>query len=245
MRNRTDKSVKIVGGSTAAGYGINPENAFGKLLSEHLQCGCENYGSDLLRVKQVSLVLREIELSKDDLLIVMVGIGDGWPQPRGLFLKLLPASWRGPGKLNPATRHSQNARKRVRQRIRHFTKYVFKVIAWSTMMFRAPTSLRRFKTDLLELIDLLNSKSVRTVLITPQKPKLYSTWIEIHTIERYSNLVQEAVAKNGNTLIHHFDIDSHIDSKFDVLLDGIHLSESGHKKIAVALSRFIADGERN
>jgi lysophospholipase L1-like esterase len=109
--------------------------------------------------------------------------------------------------------------------------------------YRAPTSLKQFKRDLTELLVQINSKSAQAILITPQKPKLYSTWIEIHTIERYSNVVLEAVAKNGNPLIHHFEMDLHIDGKSDVLLDGLHLSESGHGKIARALEQLIASAE--
>jgi len=230
--------VTIIGGSTASGHSVEQAKTFGCLVAEQLGVPFQFYTSDLAKIADLNEIVKNREISEDDLVLILAGIGDSWPQPQGIFAKILPPSWRGAGKMNPAARKSRSLVKRIRQRIRHFMKFTIKMFFWILGFYRPDTSKSDFAREVRSIAETLNTVNCRTVWMFPQKPRIFSTFIELNTVRKYVGLITTELARTHNPRIFPFDINTVIDDQADILGDGLHLAESGHAKVAIEIVRL-------
>ncbi len=230
--------VTIIGGSTASGHSVEQAKTFGCLVAENLGVPFIFYTSDLAKIADLNETVKTREISEDDLVLILAGIGDSWPQPQGIFAKILPPSWRGAGKLNPAARKSRSLVKRIRQRIRHFMKFSIKMFFWILGFYRPDTSKADFAREVRSITDTLNTVNCRTIWMFPQKPRIFSTFIELNTVRKYVGLITTELERTPNPRIFPLDINTVIDDQADILGDGLHLAESGHAKVATEIVRL-------
>ena len=230
--------VTIIGGSTASGHSVEQAKTFGCLVADQLGVPAVFYTSDLAKISDLNEIVKTHEISQDDLVLILAGIGDSWPQPQGVFAKILPPSWRGAGKLNPAARKSRSLVKRIRQRIRHFMKFSIKMFFWVLGFYRPDTSKADFASEVRSIAETLNSVQCRTIWMFPQKPRIFSTFIELNTVRKYVGLIMAELERSPNPRIFPLDVNAVIDDQADILGDGLHLAESGHAKVASEIIRL-------
>ena len=72
----------------------------------------------------------------------------------------------------------------------------------------------------------------------PQKPRIFSTFIELNTVRKYVGLITKELERSHNPRIFPLDINTVIDDQTDILGDGLHLAESGHAKVAAEIVRL-------
>ena len=72
----------------------------------------------------------------------------------------------------------------------------------------------------------------------PQKPRIFSTFIELNTVRKYVGLITKELERSHNPRIFPLDINTVIDDQADILGDGLHLAESGHAKVAAEIVRL-------
>ncbi|NBU31660.1 MAG: hypothetical protein EBS36_00595 [Actinobacteria bacterium] len=224
--------VVVVGGSTASGHSIDEDKNFGYLTSTRLDLPLHFYTSDLAKMEQLNEIIESSDISKNDLVLILAGIGDSWPQPQGIFQRILPPSWRGAGKMNPASRMSRSFSRRIRQRVRHFLKFSVKLFFWILGYYRPDTNKAKFSTDVSNIIQTIQKIGCPTIWLFPQKPRIFSTFIELSTVRKYISIITNQLEESGAENILAIDINSVIDDQADILGDGLHLAESGHEKVA-------------
>jgi len=237
--------VTVIGGSTASGHSVDQDKTFGCLVAQRLGVPVQFYTADLAKISDLNEMMKTREILVDDLVLILAGIGDSWPQPQGIFRRILPPSWRGAGKMNPAARKSRNSVKRFRQKLRHFMKFSVKFFFWLLGFYRPDTNKSVFIAEVQQAHELLNQIGCRTVWLFPQKPLIFSTFIELRTVRKYADFTVDEFNETGDSRISLFDINNVIDGHDDILGDGLHLAESGHLKVAEAILDLVSSESRD
>jgi hypothetical protein len=227
-----------LGGSTAAGIGVD-----GRSYAVEL---AEAYG---LEPRSLAMPRRLISYSLENLdeicaldpslILLQHGVSDLVVTLRPGVLRLLPASWRGQGGLEPPLRSRQVTGRPLRRQLKIEVKLLTKGLALTVAGGWAPYQPQTYGAALDALVTaLLERTSASLLLVSPghvDRRRFPRTSRNYAAALESSRVLGQRLAHTGR--VGFVDVQAATSKWSDYLADRWHLSQSGHAKVAQACAQ--------
>ena len=216
-------SFALFGDSIANGMGSQGKS-YGWIVSSQLHWKFYDFTGSALPVTE-SLGLLKASTISPDTAIIAHGITEAIPRPKPQILRFVPKRWRRTGWMDARPYFSRSRHKRIIQKTESGIRWRLRNVLIRLGGAHVMLSLADYEAALIELVDELQARGSRVILIGPpdiderffpgaqSSEKLYA--------QVGLNLGIEAISLSGI-----------LDFGSDYLADGFHPNEQGHQKIA-------------
>lgn len=230
-------TINIVGGSASAAHALPNENlAWPRILEKQLNA--ENLKLRMDHRCQGGLTLvRSIELIDDlftsDILILHFGTSVAWPSPlvrighrfglethNDFVFHQPPYSYGG--------RWLWRSSRWIRLRARNFIKYVLFIVGG----YRPKNSIREVRDQVNAVISIARKKADQIIWVQHRSLQTKRIVLERAIYSRYYKRVISAVSEIGGEAVALMELPQEFLSGENYLIDGVHLSELGHVRLA-------------
>lgn len=233
-------TINVVGGSASTAFALDdPDSAWPALLARHFNAEVrqESQGG-LTMVRSLDLI---DSLPHADLLILHLGTSVAWPKPVielgarfGMDFHNETAFHQPPHGFSG--RFSERFRKQLRLRLRNLIKYLLFIVG----AYRPKISIREIEDQVNAVLALSTKRAKRVVWIQHRSLQTMRLFVERSVYERYYRKLVRAVRAHVSDSFEFIELDRSFLIGKNYLVDGVHLSEEGHRRIAEILEAKIA-----
>ena len=226
-------TINVVGGSASTAYALpDPETAWPGLIRREL-------GAEIRHKTQGGLTMvRSLDLIDSlppaDVLILHLGTSVAWPNPviklgvhLGMDLHNETAFHQPPHPYSG--RLLVRAEKMVKLRIRNLIKYLLFLIG----AYRPKISIREIEDQVRAVLAISSKRAARVIWIQHRSLQTMRLVIERNIYDRYYRKLVRAVHVNIPDGVEFLELSSDFLVPQNYLDDGVHLSEAGHREIAL------------
>jgi hypothetical protein len=233
-------SLKIIGGSIISKYGLiaGAKNITSAIL--------ENEPSVYLK-KEISIgglsfsqaIPKIDELNHTDILVLYFGTSVGWPRiSRKLEDHLRPEL------LTSTTFHipiykSAKFSNRIKAKIRHLERNILKLVLFPLGLYRPRHSLEDLPNLIQAIEHIADRKSNLIIWVQHNSLGYRRLWLEQKIYKKYLTEILSELEKNKSPHFRILTPGKGFLVKENYLLDGVHLSELGHKNMGKMISNEI------
>ena len=230
-------SINVIGGSASAAHALPDESSSWPRLLER-QLKSQEIDLQISHRCQGGLTLvRSIELigdsSPSEILILHFGTSVAWPSPLvrighrfGFETHNEYAFHQPPYRYSGSWSHK--AARWMRLRVRNFIKYLLFLAG----VYRPRNSIREVRDQVNAVISLARTKADRVIWIQHRSLQSKRIFLERAIYSRYYKRVISAVSEIGGESVTLIELPPDFLSGENYLVDGVHLSELGHSRLA-------------
>jgi hypothetical protein len=233
------KSIYAIGGSTMLGRGCSAGFSYLRILKNTFKIDTNTFAEDLITLESALVYIERVP--NDSTLLLQIGAGDQLRMLRPNLRSLLPGSW-GKSKtgLDQPLYRSKKLHRRLRQRIKSEFKYIIKSLLLKASVYEQETPLRDYQKKLKSLALIAQEKNLRVIWLSTIKgykrvPNFIRKEKEFYCGYEAFKLVKYYLS---NSIF--LDLEYFISAQ-DVLMDGFHLKDSGHHKLAIEVLKVLPD----
>ena len=226
-------AVKLIGGSIISKYGLkNAEQSVGtylQKLNKSIYIKREQSIGGLTFSQSIPIIE---ELNDTDVLVLYFGTSVGWPRiSRKMEGHLRPDLLESTSFHIPVYR-SKSFRKRVKGKLRHLERNALKIILFPFGLYRPRHSLEDLPNLITAIEHLAERKSHLIIWVQHNSLGYRRLWLERKIYNKYYAEILRSLEKHKSP---HFRVlTPHKDfiTQENYLVDGVHLSEIGHQRMA-------------
>jgi hypothetical protein len=232
--------VKIyaVGGSTMLGRGCPEASSYLSILKNQYGIHSKMFAEDLIGIRYAIDVLSEIP--KNSTLVLQIGAGDQIRMISNKISRWLPGSL-GTSKtaLDQPLYKSKRRIRRFYNEAKSFLKYLLKSFLLKTAIYRQEISLQEYQQYLRTLASLAEKKGMRVIWVSTVKgfyrvPDFLKVEKEHYSGVEAFKVIKSQIRSDSRFLdLEAFILDS------DTIVDGFHLNQKGHSKLAEELYKVL------
>ena len=232
--------INVIGGSASTAFALPDQNLAWPRRLEKSIAGISVHHETLGGMTFSQSISLISEVAKSDILILHFGTSVAWPAPLirfGLRHGLLEAT----GFHQPPKAYSGNQFRRiikqVKLRARNATKYVLFVFG----AYKPRTSTWEIEDQVRAVLSVAQQKATNLIWLQHDALQLRKLFIERLVYRRYYKKIIATLKVNisGNTQLVELPPDFTIEENY--LVDGVHLTEIGHKRLAEYIKNVLKE----
>jgi lysophospholipase L1-like esterase len=242
-QNPTGPRTLVIGDSWVRGLSKG-QGSISRLIPEGIEAG------NVLDISKISRVitdvaadhLREIDEFAPEFALVAIGGADSLVFParwiQRLIDRLAPPKWQGVEGLMPSAMIYRDRKKRIRQRIEKFGKTLIKQLLVTLSGGRRRVPLPAFEAATRQVLDLLEKHGTIVVLVgcTDVDPLTFPK--SNRNIHAAQAVLRELSGEYPFAM--YADSAGLVDKWDDYLIDRVHLTRDGHRKVADGVLALMA-----
>ena len=225
-------TINVVGGSASTAFALDdPDSAWPALVARQFNAEVRQESqSGLTMVRSLDLI---DSLPQADILILHLGTSVAWPKPVIELGARFGMDFHNETAFHQ-TPHGFSGRlgvrlsKQVRLRLRNSIKYLLFIVG----AYRPKISIREIEDQVKAVLALSTKRAKRVVWIQHRSLQTMRLLIERSVYERYYRRLVRAVRANVNDSFEFIELERSFLVGRNYLLDGVHLSEEGHSRLA-------------
>lgn len=228
--------VIFIGGSTMAGKGIKNET-YPEIFSNLSGISVLVYTKYLIKLLDVINII-ENENFHNTLVIINCGGGDQQRRLNPLVSNFLPKHWSLPGHMEAPNFFSSRASKRMRQSIALLVKLIIKNFLRFCNLYPNTTTVSEYSNSLEKLISIAHIRKLKiywieSALGNRMTPKFVRQEKHVYCVNILNSKLPNL--PSGSRFV---SINGVIKEE-DLLVDGYHLTDSGHLKMGLILNKIV------
>lgn len=226
-------AVRLIGGSIISKYGLNdPNQSIGenlRKLNKSIYIKREQSVGGLSFSQSIPIIE---SLQDTDVLVLFFGTSVGWPR---ISRKL--EGYLRPELLESTTFHlpvykSEKLLNRVKAKIRHLERNILKVLIFPFGLYRPRHSLEDLPNLITAIGHLAERKSHLIIWVQHNSLGYRRLWLERKIYHRYYSQILKTLEQHRSPHFRVITPDSSFLIQENYLVDGVHLSETGHQRMA-------------
>ena len=233
-------SIKIIGGSIISSYGL--KNGSKTITNSILNEKPELYLKRELSIGGLSFsqaIPTIDDLDHADILVLYFGTSVGWPRiSRRIENHLRPELLTSTAFHLPVYKSSKFIN-RAKATVRHLERYILKVLLFPFGLYKPRHSLEDLP-DLINAIEHIADRKSNLIIWVQHNSLGYRRlWLEQKIYKRYYGDILKILEMHRSPHFRILTPGSDFLIQENYLLDGVHLSEVGHKRMGEVISREI------
>lgn len=226
-------AVKLIGGSIISKYGLkNPDKSLGahlRKLNKSIYIKREQSIGGLTFSQSIPIIE---ELNNSDVLVLYFGTSVGWPRiSRKMEGHLRPELLESTSFHLPVY-SSKKFTNRVKAKIRHLERNALKIILFPFGLYRPRNSLEDLPNLITAIEHLAERKSHLIIWVQHNSLGYRRLWLERKVYGRYYSEILKSLENFRSPHFRVLTPDNNFLIQENYLLDGVHLSEIGHQRMA-------------
>ena len=222
----------MLGSSAAANFrSTDQESSWPYLLKESLPSELDFQVQIKSGLTFVRSIPELVDDSKVDLFIFHFGTAIGWPTSvvkRGIVLGVNFTSEFG---FHQSAFKSKNQRRRMRAATKGLLRNTVKYILFFTGQYKTRINRREIEDQIRAVVELAQKKSQRVMWIQHQALQHRSIFLERRSYQRYYKEIERCLQKYRSADFTVITLPESFLTQDNYLLDCVHLSEEGHRKM--------------
>ena len=172
------------------------------------------------------------ELPEVDVLLLSFATTLGWPRISPKLSNLLVPDFQAETAFHLAPYRSRTWQNRLKKRAKRLALNTVKYLAFPLGLYRPTNNLRDLEDQVRALVSIAAAKSSRVVWVQHRPIRDSRIWLERMMFDRYYELLMQILAKVEEPKLRVFEFPEEFMVQANFLLDEVHLSEEGHRRLA-------------
>lgn len=232
----------MIGGSASSAFALPDEKlAWPNLLEQSLSGIKVNHHAQGLLTMSQSIELIS-NLSKSDILILHFGTSVGWPSPVvEVGLKLGLDVHNEAALHQPPLKYSGTPQRRLRKNLKLRTRNFLKYVLYFVGGYKPRTSIREVEDQVRAVLSVATKRATNVIWIQHQSLQSMRIAVERKVYAKYYDRLVKAIKSHSSERTRLVELEPAFLTSENFLLDGIHLSELGHRRIAEKLKKVLSE----
>ena len=222
----------MLGSSAAANFrSSDQKSSWPYLLKQSLPSGLDFQVQIKSGLTFVRSIPELVDDSKVDLFVFHFGTAIGWPSSvvkRGIVLGVNFTSEFG---FHQPAFKSKNQQRRMRAAIKGLLRNAVKYILFFTGQYKTRINRREIEDQIRAVVELAQKKSRRVMWIQHQALQHRSIFLERRSYQRYYKEIERCLQRYRSADFTVITLPESFLTQENYLLDCVHLSEEGHRKM--------------
>ena len=223
----------VMGGSVLSSYGLEDEK------SNVTNC-LKEINPELVIEREISVMsmtfaqaIRHLDtVENTDILVFLFGTSVGWPRISRKLEEYLRPELMTPTAMHIPVYKSSSKQRRLRSKVRHFYRNILKILLFPLGLYRPRQSIEGLPEILDSICDMAESRAKLIIWVQHNSLGYRRLFLERRVYDAYFNSILKHLQ---NKVSPHFRLlapDKSFLIQDNFLLDGVHLSPLGHKRMA-------------
>jgi hypothetical protein len=225
------KSITVLGGSAASSFNDDKEKSWPYLLKaslpEEIDFRVETRGG----LTFVRAITELADFPDEDLLVFHFGTSIGWPVSVVKMGHHLGIDFTGEFGFHQPAYASQNRMRRLKRALKVRLRNLVKYLLYFTGLYKSRISRREIEDQIDAVVHLARHQSKRIMWIQHQALQNRRIFLERRSYERYYKEILRALEKYKSSEFTMITLPDSFLKQENYLLDCVHLSEEGHRKM--------------
>ena len=229
------QSITVLGGSAASSFSDADKKSWPYLLKAELPQNIEFKIETIGGLTFVRALNALLDFPNEDLLILHFGTSIGWPVPVVKYGHKFGIDFTSESGLHQPAYKRKGFLRKINQSLRMRVRNSVKYILFGLGLYKSRISRREIVDQIDAVVHLASKQSIRIMWGQHQALQNRRILVERRSYQKYYKEILDALAKYESPTFALITLPDDFLVQENYLLDCVHLSEQGHRKLATML----------